>query len=95
MSDFWVQGDERHQVETSVGPLSTRVECLSSWPLPYLPVKLRSQSKMAFWEDQGYVSVSSLLDSPTSSSMSELGVSSQWVYVDSQVGKILEPKMLK
>lgn len=95
MSDFWVQGDERHQVETPVGPLSTRVECLSSWPLPYLPVKLCAQSKMAFREDQGYVSVSSLLESPTSSPMSELGVSSQWVYIDSQVGKILEPKMLK
>lgn len=64
MSDLWVQGDERHQVETSVAPLMTRVECLSSWPLPYLPMKLRAQSKMAFWEDQGYVSASSLLEAP-------------------------------
>lgn len=95
MSDLWAQGDERHQVETSVGPLSTRVECLSSWPLPYFPMKVRAQSKMAFREDQGYVSVPSLLEPPTSSSMSELGLLSQWVYVDSQVGKILEPKMLK
>lgn len=27
-------------------------------------MKLRAQSKMAFWEDQAYVSVSSLLESP-------------------------------
>lgn len=59
MSDFWVGGDERYRAEISVAPLITRVEFPYFLNTPCLLLKLCAQSKMAFPEDQGHVSVSS------------------------------------